>query len=300
MDSGQFTALSSISSMRSPHCIVTVRPWLDAGNVGKHVLTRMARIFKAKALARLTMPGKYYDFTRYRPIAKELNGKTTIELPNTVIYAGTSPDQSLPDFLLMYILEPHSYGEQFLDAICDYIMKAQVRRYVLVGGEYDAVPHTRPLVVTGESGNWQPDPIFVHSHMRRGRKTGPTSIMNLLPSRLMERAKIETLSLTVHLPSYLKIQNDYMGSARLLTAISSLYGLPERFPEHDKAERLAKRITQAIEKNDQVKNIVRNYAKRYEDGYRSSKIQPLQLSPEIEKFISEVAQREEDEGEKGL
>ena len=43
---------------------------------------------------------------------------------------------------------------------------------------------------------------------------------------------LETLSMIVHLPLYLKLDNDYVGAARILSVLAELYGLPmEQMPE---------------------------------------------------------------------
>ena len=60
--------------LRDPHAIVMLRPWINVGNVGTIVLSRLASIYHAEEVARLRRPGHFYDFTRYRPAMKWADG----------------------------------------------------------------------------------------------------------------------------------------------------------------------------------------------------------------------------------
>mgnify|MGYP001175943785 CR=1 FL=1 len=42
-------------------------PWVDVGGVGKIAINRLRDYTQAYELASLDRPGKFYDFTRYRP-----------------------------------------------------------------------------------------------------------------------------------------------------------------------------------------------------------------------------------------
>ena len=120
--------------LQSPHCIAMLRPWVNVGNVGHHVLSRLARIYKADEIGRLARPSKFYDFTRYRPEIRIEDGERAVRGPNTVILTGKSPDGETPDLVLLYMLEPHAQAEDYNDSIVALLGHLGVERYVLVGG----------------------------------------------------------------------------------------------------------------------------------------------------------------------
>ena len=46
-------------------------------------------------------------------------------------------------------MEPHNNSEEYCESIVDLLKTLKVKEYCRIGGFYDAVPHSRPLIVTG-------------------------------------------------------------------------------------------------------------------------------------------------------
>ena len=205
--------------MRNPHCIVMLRPWVNVGNVGAIVLGRLARLTFAREIGRLVRPSRFYDYTRYRPEIKIVKKQRVVKVPNTSVMAGRRPDE--PDFLLLQMMEPHMNAEDFNDSVLALLRELGVSRYVLVGGMYDSVPHTRPLRVTGSARGWTPPPEFSGVRIGSSNYQGPTSLTSQLTDRARQEVGVETLSLIVHLPLYLKLDDDYAGAAPTLKVLSS-------------------------------------------------------------------------------
>ena len=295
----QFQIVKNHKPLRNPHCIATLHPWIDVGNVGQQVINRMASIYQAKELARLAVPGKFYDFTRYRPSIREVKGTRVMEIPNTVAFAAQAPENAIdaPDLILLRMLEPHALTEEFNHAIVSLFQHFGVTRYILVGGMYDSVPHTRPLVVTGQTRNWNlPPDAFGPISMKRSKYVGTTSYTTLMMEHLAGQHKIETLSLIVHLPQYLKIQTNFIGVAHLLTALCHLYGLPTDFPEQQKAQKLVGRIEAAVKKNPGLLKELTRLETKYDTGVYDTQLQrdstpPASLENEIQNFLRDVAER---------
>ena len=144
---GEFDIAEPAPELHEPHMLAVLRPWIDVGNVGSLSLGRIERHLRSQELGRLYRPGRYYDFTRYRPRSYLVNGRREVTVPNTIIrYANPEDGQHL---LTAHLLEPHLYGEDYSDALLEIINHFGVKQYALIGGMYDMVPHTRPLVVSG-------------------------------------------------------------------------------------------------------------------------------------------------------
>src|ERR1044071_8467874 len=95
-----------VPTLREPHAVVMLRPWVDVGSVGSLTLGRLERHFGAEELGKLARPGTFFDFTRYRPTVRTVNGERVTTSPNTYIYHAQPP--SGPSLLFLHLLEPHA------------------------------------------------------------------------------------------------------------------------------------------------------------------------------------------------
>ena len=293
--------------LREPHCIAILKPWINVGNVGQIVLRRLGRMYAAERIGQLERPGKFYDFTRYRPEIRLRDGVRNVRVPNTVIRMARRAEA--PDLLLLQLLEPHSFAEDFNDSIIEVLKLLKVTRYVQIGGMYDSVPHSRPLPVTGTARGWEPPSDFSGVKLRSSRYQGPTSMSSQISERARTELELETLSLMVHLPLYLKLDDDYAGSARILTVLSDLYGFSRQLPEIEMAEKQYDQVTPAMNDNPALRDMVERFER--DSDVDSSGGDPaegpgedsgesrgeISLSPEIERFLSDVAQPDDDQGD---
>lgn len=298
MQVGDFEVDVPDQPLRAPHCIAMLRPWVNVGNVGHHVLSRIARIYGAEEIGRIGRPSRFYDFTRYRPEIRIEGDERAIRVPNTVVLAGRDPSGAGPDLLLLYMLEPHMQAEDYNDSVVSLLGHLGVERYVLVGGMYDSVPHSRPLLVTGSARKWTPPESFGGVRLGRSGYQGPTSLTSQLSERFASDVGIETLSMLVRLPLYLKLEDDYNGSTRVLDALSDLYGFSSDFPEREMGEQQYSQVDSALDSNPQLKELVTKFEAEYDQKAAGEVPEPTRLAPEIEKFLDEVARRanEDDEG----
>ncbi len=100
------------------------------------------------------------------------------------------------------------------------------------------------------------------------------------------------MSLIVHLPQYTQLEEDYMGTVRIMNVLGSLYGLPMDETYIEKAERQREQINAELNKNQQLKAIVEQLEAHYEErSERKRQEGTTRLSPEVEKFLSEMDRR---------
>ena len=230
-----FELQDPLPSLREPHAIAILRPWVDAGNVGTVSLFRLEQSLGAREIGRLARPGEFFDFTRYRPTTQQVEGKRVLSVPNTVISYAEGKG-STHDFLFLRVLEPHSSAERYIASLAAVLKLLGVRRYCRIGAMYDAVPHTRPIKVTGTLAG---RPITgVSSLVSTTRRTyqGPTTILGLLNEEL-EREGVENMTLMARLPQYLQLEDDYSGAARMLEVLNDFYSLGLKIDETEKGRR---------------------------------------------------------------
>ncbi|MDA1256354.1 MAG: PAC2 family protein [Chloroflexi bacterium] len=296
MEVGWFDFEPPDPPLRNPHALVMLRPWINVGNVGSIVLSRLASIYESKEIAQLRRPGHFYDFTRYRPEMKWVDGEREITTPNTKIEMVRRPEE--PDLVLVHLLEPHSNSEDFNESVLAMLEALGVTTYISVGGMYDSVPHSRPLLVTGSSRGWEIEPDLSGVTLSRSRYEGPTSATNGIGVGATQRG-LATLTVMVHLPMYLQLDNDYAGAARAIEALAPLYGLKGmKIPEVELGEQQYAQVTPAMSNNPRLAEMVNRFEVEYDSRDQDDDSPPsVELPPEIERFLDEVRGGDSEDGQ---
>jgi hypothetical protein len=264
---------------------------VDVGRVGRHALIRLERHLGAQEVGRLTKPGRWYDFTRYRPRIMNVGVERRVTIPNTTVLCAKR--EEAPDFLFLHLLEPHAYGEDYVDSVLELLKHFDVRRYTQVGGVSDAVPHTRPLLVTGAV----PEEHGKRLCIRRSSYQGPTSIVYMVTQEA-QRMGIETMNFLVHLPHYAQLDEDYSGVSRLLEIMCDVYSLPSRLVESERGQRQYRQVETAVSRNPQAKKLVQQLESNYDEARtRETSEEAAPLAPEVARFLEEMDRRMGEEPE---
>ena len=87
---GAFEINEPVPELKEPHAFAMIRPWVDVGSVGTLTLNRLERFMGSKELGRLHRPGTFFDFTRYRPNMRFVDGVRQVKIPNSTIRYATS------------------------------------------------------------------------------------------------------------------------------------------------------------------------------------------------------------------
>jgi hypothetical protein len=296
---GAFELNEPLPELRDPHVFAMVRPWVDVGSVGTLTLNRLERFMGSKELGRLVRPGTFFDFTRYRPNMRLVDGKREVKIPNSIIRYAITDDG--PDYLFLHLMEPHSNGEDYTDSILEVVNHFNVKRYCRLGAMYDAVPHTRPLLVTGSLGDVVQNRPVPNFKVRQSTYEGPTTIMNLL-SEGIEKVGIESINFMVHLPQYVQLEEDYAGTSRMIEVLSSVYNnIPADLAPVRRGQRQYRELNSTLERNTELKTLIQQMEAYYDAQLDSEEASSApadekpasatQLSPEIERFLSELGGR---------
>jgi len=194
-------------------------------------------------------------------------------------------------------MEPHSNGEDYTDSILEVVNHFNVKRYCRLGAMYDAVPHTRPLLVTGSLGDVPQNRPVANFKVRQSTYQGPTTIMNLL-SEGVEKADIESINFMVHLPQYVQLEEDYAGTSRMIEVLSSVYpSIPADLAPVRRGQRQYRELNATLDRNSELKTLIQQMEAYYDAQLDSEepsspatqeRASATQLSPEIEQFLSEL------------
>lgn len=296
MKIGAFELQEPVPELRDPHVFAMIRPWVDVGSVGTLTLNRLERYLGSRELGRLHRPGEFFDFTRYRPSMRLVDNERRVRIPNSIIRYATT--ENGPDYLFFHLREPHANSETYTESILEVVETFKVKRYCRLGAMYDAVPHTRPLLVTGSLGSVPQIRHVPNLKLRGSTYQGPTTIMNLVSDGI-ERMEIEAINFMVHLPQYVQLDEDYNGTARMIEVLSSVYSdIPADLAPTRRGQRQYRELNSAVERNSDLQNLI----KQMEDYYDSNEAETavsdeggetgdaVELSPEIEQFLSELGE----------
>src|SRR5438094_6738650 len=124
---GAFEIREPVPELREPHALVMIRPWVDVGSVGTLTLGRLQRHFTAEEFGKLARPGTFFNFTRYRPNVRNVNGERKTTFPNSNVYY--AQPEGGPDLLFLHLLEPHAMAEDYVDSIVDLLKHFKIGVY---------------------------------------------------------------------------------------------------------------------------------------------------------------------------
>ena len=287
---GEFELADPVPELHNTCAIAMLRPWIDVGRVGTLVLSRLEQHLGAKELGRLARPGDFFDFTRYRPRMRIVDGRRVFTTPNTIVHYGHDAETER-DYLFLHLREPHAQGENYTDSVVALLKHFDVTEYCRVGGMYDSVPHTRPLLVTGSLGDDQAELAKGLVSIRRSTYQGPTSIVNLVSEGLVQ-LEVPTASLMAHLPQYVQLDEDHMGASRLMEVLCAVYGFPDSLADPKRGQQQYLDIGQAVENNGEVRSLIRQLETYYDRVLAVSKPEEdVSFSPDVESFLKEMGQR---------
>ena len=281
----EFELNEPIPELKDPHVLAVLRPWIDVGSVGTLAISRLERHLRASEIGRLARPGLFYDFTRYRPRSLFNEGRREVSIPNTIIRCAEREEG--PDLLMLHLMEPHLYGEDYTESIVEILKFFGVKRYTLIGGMYDLVPHTRPLLVSGvaKGSNVVAENQLVK--VQPSNYEGPTTITYLI-SQEAEKMGLETRIFVVHLPQYFQVDEDLTGTARLMEILCTLYQFPERLVETQRGREQYEKLQEMVDDTSGVAGLLQRLEERYDRDQQREGPPPSPLSPDVEEFLKDL------------
>ena len=294
---GDFEFPEPLPNLKDPHVLVVLRPWIDVGNVGTLSMRRLERHLESKEIGRLIRPGRYYDFTRYRPKSVLKQGVREYSIPSTTISACVR--EHGPDLITLHLLEPHLYGEDYTESVIEILKHFGVKRYSMIGAMYDMVPHTRQLLVSGGTVNPSNEEEYKLVGVRPSDYEGPTTITYLI-SNTLEELGIDTRIFVVHLPQYFQVEEDFTGTARLMEILCTLYGLPSRLADQERGRQQYASLQNIVSDTSEVAGLLERLEERYDRENSAETSSSTPLSPMVEEFLQGLGSNIDFESDSGF
>ena len=273
--------------------LVTLQPWIDVGSVGTMALAFLGEALGAQPLGQLTRPGRFFDFTRYRPMISREGGERRVTIPNTRLHYALGTDSH--DWVFMHSLEPHNNGDEFVEGLIELVTRLGIREYIMVGSMYAPVPHTRRPVASGGSSNEDVRKRLFGAGVRESTYEGPTTILAVLGASVPKQG-IDTTTMILQLPAYAQVERDYMGLEAMLELLAGLYGFRlDLDPVREEAERQRQALDETASEDARLQVWLKELEQAYD---MEARLQPTvdaesttPLSPELEKFLHDVESR---------
>jgi predicted ATP-grasp superfamily ATP-dependent carboligase len=288
---GAFEVDEPIPQLKEPCVLAILRPWIDVNNVASLTLSGLEARFEAKELARLATPGNFFDFTRYRPTLYLEEGVRRIRIPNTTLSYAKREEGG--DLLFLRLLEPHAQSEVYVNSVLRLFKVLKVKKYCLLGSMYDAVPHTKPLIVSGGASGKEAESDLKKSGAWSSDYQGPTTITFLITQKASESG-IETMWFIVSLPQYVSLEEDYIGKLRLVEILNLLYNIPIDRLDFERAIEQRAMLNQRAEKMPELQNLLPQLETLYElrakekGGGKAAK-----LSSEVEDILWRIGGKDQ-------
>jgi len=277
-----------LPELNEPRLLLTLRPWIDVGSVGTMALTWFEEAWGAEPLAQLARPGRFYDFTRYRPMLYRHEGQRQVSVPNTAVHHGRVDGQ---DWLLMHALEPHNHGDEYVEAVLELFKRLGVKQYALIGSMYAPVPHTRPPRVSGGASNESLRARLHGAGVKESNYEGPTTIMAMLPA-MSQEVGIDAATVILQLPAYAQIERDYRGLRCLLELLCRTFGFTlDLAPVAEEERRQAEAIEESVREDSRLQAWIGELEAMYDAEAGPGEESGEPLSPGLENFLREVEQR---------
>ena len=225
-----------------------------------------------------------------------------MKIPNSTIRYAVS-DQG-PDYLFLHLLEPHSNGEDYTDSILEVVNYFGVKRYCRLGAMYDAVPHTRPLLVTGSLGSVEQKRPVPNFKLQQSTYQGPTHDHEPAVRRDRTGGYRDPSTSWCTCPNMSSWKRTTPGTSRMIEVLSSVYeNIPQDLAPIRRGQRQYRELNATVDRNSELKTLIQQMEAYYDaqlDSEESSspKASPAStLSPEIERFLSDLGGQLESEGE---
>lgn len=286
MKIGGFQLREPVPECNEPYALTTIRPWIDVNNVGTLVLGELEARYGTTELGKLSKPGDYFDFTRYRPIIHIDNGIHEMSIPNSRIYYAKREGKN--DLFMIHLMEPHTRAENYVNSVVRFLKTFKVKKYILLGSMYDSVPHTRPLLISGYGAGKKALQDIKKAGALPITYRGPSSMVNLITMKAA-KAGIETVVFIVSLPQYVVLEEDYLGKVRIMEVLNALYDIPIDKSDFDRAMEQRSLVGERVGNSPEVRALVPHLEAAYDLRVKAVGAEDSSgLTPEMEDLFWKI------------
>ncbi len=273
-------------TLRSPSMLIAFAGWSDAAEGATGALKYLVRKFPAQRLASID-PEEFYDFTQARPTTRvDAQGQREITWPASTFYYYHDVEQE-QDMLIFVGVEPNLKWRTYANLVADVAQEHGVERAVMLGALLDAVPHTRPVKLSGGAGNPALISKLEAMGIRASAYQGPTGISSAVSQAFQGRG-IPFGSMWAHSPHYIQVETYPKTSLALLEKVEEM--MDRRFDLQELRSTQAsfdKQFQQLLQKEEDVMAYVQRLERQYDASTHDQAPipTPQEMVKELEDFL---------------
>ncbi|MFV8380329.1 proteasome assembly chaperone family protein [Corynebacterium hindlerae] len=287
-------------SQEGPHgptLVVALQGYADAGQAVESGARHLLQALDHRPLATFNTD-ELIDYRSRRPVVT-IEHSEVIDADELELNLNVLRDSAGTAFLLLSGPEPDLRWEAFTTSVADLVERFGVQQTICLYAAPMAVPHTRPLVVSGHGNSKE---LLNHLFSIDSRINVPGSA-SLHLERVLNKQGRNVAGFTAHVPHYLAASDYPEATFRLLDAVAHAAGLqlPLAALEAD-AEKVREQIEEQIQDSHEIQAVVHALEGQYDaemERYRNEhrgEILPgessipsgEELGAEFERFLADL------------
>ena len=269
------------------HLLIAYAGWPDAAESATNTIKYLMRRLQAKKFAEID-PEDFFVFTQERPrSSRTRDGRRRIHWPANEFYHWSGQGAGSQTSLMFLIgVEPNLRWRTFSSIIADLAQEHGVKNVIHVGALLDAVPHTRPVRLTGSSTQPDLQKALDSASVGSSNYQGPTGISTAVMDACTNQG-MGYASLWGNTPHYLQAAPNYRISYTLAKSLVSLLDLPIDLTELSAAaDDFDSEVGTAVSQDEQLTEYIKKLEDRYDESVSSSDMpEPADVVLELEQFL---------------
>lgn len=265
--------------------LIAFSGWADAAEGATSAVKFLKRQLGASRFAEFD-PEEFYDFSQTRPTTtRTRDGKRRIHWPANEFFHMDNPDNG-ESIMLFTGVEPNLRWRTYSQAVARLAADHGVETVIHVGALLDAVPHTRPVKLSGSATRPDLSEFLEGRDIRSSNYQGPTGISSSVMDACVKQG-LGYSSIWGHTPHYLQAAPNYRIALSLLQTLTRLLHLPLDLEElRDAAAKFDDEVAKAVQADDQIGSYVAKLEGQYDESVEASPIlDPEDLVRDVERFL---------------
>ena len=267
------------------HLIIVFSGWADAAEGATSAVKFLQRKLSAKKFADID-PEEFYDFSQTRPYSSRTrDGRRRIHWPANDFSYLTEPSAG-PGIMVFSGVEPNLKWRTFSKTVAKVARDQGVTSVIHIGALLDAVPHTRPIKLSGTASQPRLSEFLESQGIRASNYQGPTGISSAVMEACTNEG-MEYTSIWGHTSHYLQAAPNHQVGSTLLQILLKLLDLPLDLTElQSAASNFNDEVAKAVAKDEQISSYVTKLEGQYDEAVAAIEIpDPADLVRDLEQFL---------------
>ena len=265
--------------------VIVFSGWADAAEGASSAIKFLQRKLHAKKFADID-PEEFYDFSQTRPhTSRTRDGRRRIHWPaNEFSYLS---DIETDSGIMVFVgVEPNLKWRTFSKTVAQVAREHGVKSVIHIGALLDAVPHTRPVKLSGTASEPKLSEFLESQGIRSSNYQGPTGISSAIMDACINEG-MEYTSIWGHTSHYLQAAPNHRIGSNLLQILLKLLDLPLDLSELlSAADVFNEEVAKAVDRDEQISSYVTKLEGQYDEAVAAIEIpDPAELVRDLEQFL---------------